>query len=496
MPEHRDHRPPSTPIHTLRSFNSLPTGQTIRAVPDSSYHSYHDFRDAILAPPAALTTHATKHSASQPTEADTVYPSNHRRTNTQVSQQSASWTLPTSELAGSIDFTTVDTPSAEQSSLYAGARRKFDGGGKLISNWFQGTSDSIAIGALPSEYPVLMNSTTDSNMADPQLDKPPSATRFQKRMTAPSFRQVASSWFGSRDSTRANFPELADDEILNLDIAGALYPTASGREYSQESFEALQANAENILRRLQATYKQRTFALHEVLAEKTALQEEVAEAGTRVQNAKSQLNGLAQKTLEQEKRIEALTEELEKEKQGNRQTEKVRVAMLPNRNGYPSGEILETPRRHVKRPSSSTVTSDSGFESGDESSAESVFSRRLEYPGSPPSSLTSPTCSISPEVPLTPVVGASSPGTAPKSSSVTPHAQPRLSAYDRVLKGLSPLANSLSAGSSPSKCSNCHGVPASEAWSVMGVLKDENKGLKVRITELESVVDDCLGLVA
>lgn len=313
-------------------------------------------------------------------------------------------------------------------------------------------------------------------------------------MTAPSIRQVASSWFGSRDSSRATFPEPADDEILNLDIAGALYPTTSSREYSQESFEALQANAEDILRRLQAIYKQRTFALYEVLAEKTALQEELAEAGTRVQSAKSQLDGMAQKTLEQERRIDALTEELEKEKQVRHQAEENRTTMV--RNGDSFGEILEIPRRHVKRPSTSTVTSDSGFESGDESSSESVFSRRNEHPGSPLSSLASPTCSMSPEVTLTPVAGASPPRAAPKSSSITPQTQPRLSAYDRVIKGLSPLANSLSAGASPSKCSNCHGVPASEAWSVMGVLKDENKGLKLRIGDLESVIDDCLGLVA
>jgi hypothetical protein len=29
----------------------------------------------------------------------------------------------------------------------------------------------------------------------------------------------------------------------------------------------------------------------------------------------------------------------------------------------------------------------------------------------------------------------------------------------------------------------------------MGVLKDENRGLKTRLGELEVVIDDCLGLV-
>jgi hypothetical protein len=47
----------------------------------------------------------------------------------------------------------------------------------------------------------------------------------------------------------------------------------------------------------------------------------------------------------------------------------------------------------------------------------------------------------------------------------------------------------------PNQCGNCHGVPASEAWSVMGILKDENRGLKTRLGELELVIDDCIGLV-
>jgi len=44
-------------------------------------------------------------------------------------------------------------------------------------------------------------------------------------------------------------------------------------------------------------------------------------------------------------------------------------------------------------------------------------------------------------------------------------------------------------------CSNCQGMKASEAWDVVGMLSEENKGLKVRVGKLESEVDACLDLV-
>ncbi|KAL1981427.1 hypothetical protein VTN96DRAFT_2687 [Rasamsonia emersonii] len=432
----------------------------------------------------------------EPTESDHTRPSNHRRANTEI--------IPPRSLS-----------SSARSLARSETKGTFDTGGKSLADWFPGKSESSALGRSPSptkEHPSTMDSTPETTMNSQlhetlpvsTLSNYPPTSRFQKRMTAPSaLRQVASSrfsWFGSKPQEPAKpvLPEPADDEFLNLDITGALFPPGSSKEYSQEAFEALQANAENILRRLQATYKQRTFALHEVMAEKTALQEELAEARTRVQNLKMQLDGMAQKALETEKTTKALAEELEKERQARREAEEARrrsVVLVSGRNSDSFSDIMETPRRHAKRHSSSTLTSDSGFESGDESSAESIFSRRIEYPGSPLSTFSTPACSTSPEATLSPPVSTTS-QTTPKPHPPASQPQPRLSAYDRVIKGLSPLTNALvGSNNSQSKCSNCHGVPASEAWSVLGVLGEENKGLKQRIGDLEAIIDDCLNIV-
>jgi len=402
------------------------------------------------------------------------------------------------------DLTEEDKLQQNQSDRHT--RRKFDAGGKFIADWFQGTSESVTLGVLRApakDYPAIMNSPPETSMANTQGEGtfPPATSGLQKRMTAPSaLRQVASStrfpWFASRsqEPARPTLPEPADDEFLNLDITGALFPSGSRKEYSQEAFEALQANAEDILRRLQAAYKQRTFALHEVLAEKTEQQEELADARTRVQNVKTQLDDMAEKVFEQQKTIKALDEQLQKERQARREAEDARRRVEVSGESF-SG-ILETPRRHNKRSSSSTLTSDSGFESGDDSAAESVFSRRIEYPGSPLSSMSTPSCSTSPEVTSSPAIVTTSHNTPSKTPSPMPQTQPRLSTYDRVVKGLSPLTSTLvGATNTPAKCSNCHGVLASEAWSVVGILKEENKGLKTRIGDLESVIDDCLNLV-
>lgn len=507
----RQGTPPVNHTRTLSSCNPFPTSLKSQSVYDSaSYQSYHDFRDAILAPPAALTTHSTK-SLSEPTESDHTRPSNHRRANTEIIPPRS--LSPSAGSPGLLDFTREDR--SQQNRSERPTKGKFDTG-KFLADWFQGKSESTALGRSRSptkEHLSTMDSTPDTAVTNSQLhdnlpvstlSSPPPTSRFQKRMTAPSaLRQVASSrfsWFGSKPQEPAKpvLPEPADDEFLNLDITGALFPPGSSKEYSQEAFEALQANAEKILRRLQATYKQRTFALHEVMAEKTALQEELAEARTRVQNLKMQLDGMAQKALETEKSTKALADELEKERQARREAEEARrrsVVLVSGRNSDSFSDILDTPRRHTKRHSSSTLTSDSGFESGDESSAESIFSRRIEYPGSPLSTFSTPACSTTSEVTLSPPVSTTS-QTTPKPLPPASQPQPRLSAYDRVIKGLSPLANALVGSSNtPSKCSNCHGVPASEAWSVLGVLGEENKGLKQRIGDLEAIIDDCLHIV-
>jgi hypothetical protein len=296
---------------------------------------------------------------------------------------------------------------------------------------------------------------------------------------------------------------------------------------------------------MQAAYKERTFALHQALIEKNEKQDEFVDTRALIENLRLQLDSMAAKASEQEKAmqamaqeleeekrlrqqqqdeqekaLEAMTEELEEEKRLRQQqqdeqektmqtmTEELEEekrlrqqlqddAVTPSTSRTRSADedipsiALQTPQRGGKRASHGTFTSDSGFESGDnESVADSIFSQR-EGLESPPSTLAAPSPSLS-QIALT------TPKHVTSTSTIAPAPTPALGRsstyYDRVMRGIaSTRLGSLSGHSS--QCGICHGVPASEAWSVMGVLKDENRGLKMRLGELELVIDDCLSMV-
>ena len=276
-------------------------------------------------------------------------------------------------------------------------------------------------------------------------------------------------------------PQPVDDEFLNLDIENALFPPGSADLKGQNAFDALEANAINTIQRMQAAYKQRTFALHEAMMDKTDKQEELEETKTRVGHLKNQLDSMAQKVAEQEKAVKATADALEQERELRRLESEARLRGFFSAKASDDGiydSEPRTPERTPKRGSQYTISSDSDVDSENESVVESVFSRR-DGTGSPSSIMTLSSANAS-QVTLDSMPG--------QKEGKQPLVSPQ-STYDRVLRGLASTGLT-------SKCTNCHGVPASEAWDVMGILKDENKGLKSRLGELEVVIDDCLGLVA
>lgn len=307
------------------------------------------------------------------------------------------------------------------------------------------------------------------------------------------------SFFGLRRAAEKPVaPAPADDEFLNLDISEALSLPVTDASHD-EALDTLREQASTVLQRMQEAYKERTFAMHQALADKNEKQEELEETRARVDHLKSQLDGMAAKVLDQEKAMQAMAEELDQERR-KRQEEESRsrsrtMRAVPPEEDIPS-LVLQTPNRGGKRASHGTFTSDSGFESGDESVADSVFSQR-EGVESPTSTLTAPSPNLSQIALSTPAAAPTPTPTIQKNlvaatSSPTPT---RPSTYDRVIKGLASTRLGSSFVGNANQCSNCYGVPPSEAWSVMGVLKDENRGLKTRLSELELVIDDCLGLV-
>lgn len=390
-------------------------------------------------------------------------------------------------------------------------------GAKRLSDWFQGKSDPVALGIVRPSSPEA----TAEDMAFRGASASP--TRTPKRVSSP-LKQVTTpnrfSFFGFK--RQEGPPEPADDELLNLDVNAALFPAGSDELSDQEAFNALRDNAGTVIKRLQAAYKERTFALHEANADKNAKQEELEETRTRVGSLKVQLDGMAEKVQQQEQAIKAMAEELEQEKQlRQREDESRRQSVMlvrpPEDDAVSEISGVEmsmssgsNTRRSSKR--ASTFTSDSGFDSGDDCSvAESVFSRKDGGGVASPTSTVALSPNLS-QVALFPPTSnsntinsalqpnnrkeskPSSTTTTPTQTTTTTTTSQRSSAYDRVMKGLASTTSSWMA-TDPSKCTVCHGVPSTEAWSVLGVLKEENRGLKTRLGELEVVIEDCLGLV-
>ncbi|KAJ5199065.1 hypothetical protein N7491_000372 [Penicillium cf. griseofulvum] len=369
-------------------------------------------------------------------------------------------------------------------------KKKLEARARVLSDWFQGKSDPVELG-----LKMGPNNASDATGFD---SRPvPISMSHTRQNSTPTNRF---SFFGlRRQQSKPNFPEPADDEILNLDIAAALSLPETD-DTNDEALDALRDHAAKVLRRMQEAYKQRTFAMHQALVDNNEKQEELEETRARVDHLKMQLDGVAAKVLDQEKAMQAMAEELEQERQ-MRKNEDSRNRSGTIRTVHPDDDMppmaLQTPRRGGKRASHSTFTSDSGFESGDESVADSVFSQR-EGLESPTSTLTAPSPNMSQIALSTPTGPMPTPTIQKNLVAVTSAPPARSSAYDRVLKGLAStrLGSSFTGGNgNASNCNICYGVPASEAWSVMGVLQEENRGLKTRLGELEVVIDDCLGLV-
>lgn len=321
-------------------------------------------------------------------------------------------------------------------------------------------------------------------------------TRSHNRMTLPSsLRQVTSanpfSMFTSKnqDKQRPMVPEPADDEFLNLDIDAALFPPGYNPYSAEEAFLNLRESAEVVIRQLQAAYKLRTFNLHETLAEKQIQKEELEESGSRFQNIKAQLDEMAARVAEQDRAMKALADDLCVERQGRQDEEEIRrqfETLQIDRGGLDSTSRV----RHSKQ---SILSSDSGFESGDESIAESTMSRRNDDAVSLPPQSSNSTAATTPTNLMSPPLLPRPSGAASR-SPVRTHLSPmRPSAYDKVMKGIS--SSGIGSLISTSRCANCRGLSAADAWSVVHVLKEENKALKHRMCELESAVEECITLV-
>lgn len=289
------------------------------------------------------------------------------------------------------------------------------------------------------------------------MPKPAMASRF--------------SFFSSKASLVKStpLPDELSDELLDMDVSAALFPHEPPNPFSPASFKNLQQQAEGLLSRLQAAYKERTIALRDMIAEKETVAEESEGTDTRARHLKMQLDDMTAKFAEQDEAMMNLVDELAQEKQARREDEEARKRTIR------VVEDVTPPSSGHRGLSRSNTISDSGFESEDDSSADSVFSRR--------NGAQSPTMSVS----------SASTANSPDAYRAQEFHVPASTARTACLR--LPQGQPAAKGTPVHSCTNCEGVRASEAWNVVGILKEENEVLKHRVGELEGALDGCLDVV-
>ena len=361
------------------------------------------------------------------------------------------------------------------------AGRSGDRAGKLAS-WFKGESEPITIGLLPS--PTKEKADPHDSMGSTSEVRP--TALLQRTSTTTTFSKPAMasrfSFFTSKASSAkpAAPPFELDDDLMDMDINTALLPAGSPDPVSPAAFKSLQQQAERLLVRLQNAYKERTIALRDMAAEKEALVEEAEGAETKARHLKTQLDDLSAKLAEQDEAMMNLVDELAQEKLARQEEEEARKRSVRLvQHATPTNTSQR--RRALSNP-----VSDSGFESEEDSSAESVFSRR-DGAHSPAFSMSSVSTNNSPE--------AYHAADHESPMSMAQNARLR-SPPNNGRKGTSTIyQNDATGARSHLPCTNCSGTQAAEAWNVVSILKEENKCFKQRVGELEGALGGCLDLV-
>ncbi|KJZ72827.1 hypothetical protein HIM_07771 [Hirsutella minnesotensis 3608] len=279
-----------------------------------------------------------------------------------------------------------------------------------------------------------------------------------------------------------------DDELINLDVDAALFPTgtpADGDAFSPAAFKNLHMNATGLLRRFQIAYKQRVTTVHELKADLEAHQDEKSENETRIRHLKMQLEDMARKAAENEDAMRTLVEELTKEK-------KLRMR---ERNLSAVSEDLgveEDQLRMARRRSGGTTKSDSGFDTDEDSIEEASVFSRCRSP-----TLTASTVDVTSleNMPPPPPPPSHTKPPMPSPTRTSRQPPPQMSTIQKLFKGMGSEAPGQEDAHGLDRCRNCHGQDASVAWDTVGLLRDENRSLKQRMGDLETAVEDALDAV-
>ncbi|KAK0386344.1 hypothetical protein NLU13_6181 [Sarocladium strictum] len=285
-----------------------------------------------------------------------------------------------------------------------------------------------------------------------------------------------------------------NDDLISLDIDQTLHSMTSLTDqstFSPAAFKNLQLVATGLLHKFQDAYTQRTIELRELKAEQASQADEQSETQTKMRHLRMQLEGMAQKAAEQEEMMQALMAELAYEKK----------ARIEQANSISGGVIVsedlgaEEDQRNKWRKSDGTSRSDTSYDTDDEGTEEaSVFSSRSRSP-----TIATVMSDASPiDCPATPSLALVSSSEA--ASLVEPARTPRpalvqMTTLQKLFKGLTVESFKDGEASSFTSCQNCQGQDVGVAWDTVNLLKDENKGLKQRVGELEGALEGALDAV-
>jgi hypothetical protein len=265
-----------------------------------------------------------------------------------------------------------------------------------------------------------------------------------------------------------------DDELLNINIAQALFPHGPADPLAPSSFNDLLANAEALLSRYQSSYRHLSTALVDARSEQSAQDDELDEADTRARHLKMQLETMAARANEQDEQMRKLMADLAFERHARQEEEAARKRSLALIRGPAQCEHVahqETPPRR-NRISNSELSVDSGFESEAETDAASVFSRNCMSPTG---------------TDISSIMESESHDVTPKVRQ--PQALQRRSTYDKVRDG---TVNLEKGGWG---CANCEGGAQSGVWGRLAKEREENRTLKIRVEQLEDAVEGVMNIV-
>ncbi|KAL5119080.1 hypothetical protein ACEQ8H_003004 [Pleosporales sp. CAS-2024a] len=267
----------------------------------------------------------------------------------------------------------------------------------------------------------------------------------------------------------------ADDELLSLDFAKALFPHGPPDPLAPSSFNDLLSNAEALLTRFQNSYRQLSTALVDARSEQSAQEDELDEADTRVRHLKMQLETMAVRAAEQDEQIRKMNEDLDFERRARQEEEAARircVAFIRNQPICDHAACADATPRRPHRISGSEISVDSGFESECETDVASVFSRNCFSPtGTDMSSVLEQDLESTPK--------------NRKSARLE-----FTSTDDKVRHGTVVDLDKGSWG-----CANCEGGAQAAVWGRLAKEREENRTLRHRVDQLEDAVERALNVV-